>query len=125
MKSRHILAQRMTNDRSCADLYFTPIHAISEHRIRSPFIFCTTTGTMLDQRNLLRALHMMCENAGIQKRGLHSLRKLYINHTLRQGITPFDLAKVTGHTMQTMFKYYHDLDEELLSKIANASETRK
>lgn len=103
----------------------TQLEYCKEHNIRSPFIFCTTTGTMLDQRNLLRALHMMCENAGIQKRGLHSLRKLYINHTLRQGITPFDLAKVTGHSMQTMFKYYHDLDEEMLSKIANASETRK
>lgn len=96
-----------------------------ENEIRSPFIFCTTTGAMLDQRNLLRALHMMCENAGIPKRGLHSLRKLFINHTLRQGITPFDLAKVTGHSVQTMFKYYHDLDEELLTKIANASENRK
>ena len=103
----------------------TQLEYCKEHNIRSPFIFCTTTGSMLDQRNLLRALHMMCENAGIPKRGLHSLRKLYINHTLRQGITPFDLAKVTGHTMQTMFKYYHNLDEELLSKIANASETRK
>ena len=80
---------------------------------------------MLDQRNLLRALHMMCENAGIPKRGLHSLRKLFINHTLRQGITPFDLAKVTGHSVQTMFKYYHDLDDELLTQIANASENRK
>ena len=96
-----------------------------ENEIRSPFIFCTTTGAMLDQRNLLRALHMMCENAGIPKRGLHSLRKLFINHTLRQGITPFDLAKVTGHSVQTMFKYYHDLDDELLTQIANASENRK
>ena len=96
-----------------------------ENEIRSPFIFCTTTGAMLDQRNLLRALHMMCENAGIPKRGMHSLRKLFINHTLRQGITPFDLAKVTGHSVQTMFKYYHDLDDELLTQIANASENRK
>ena len=96
-----------------------------EHEIHSPFIFCTKTGAMLDQRNLLRALHMMCVNAEIPKRGLHSLRKLFINHTLRQGITPFDLAKVTGHSMQTMFKYYHDLDEELLAKIADASENRK
>ena len=96
-----------------------------ENEIRSPLIFCTTTGAMLDQRNLLRALHMMCENAGIPKRGLHSLRKLFINHTLRQGITPFDLAKVTGHSVQTMFKYYHDLDDELLTQIANASENRK
>lgn len=79
---------------------------------------------MLEQRNLLRALHSFCKNAGIEKRGLHSLRKLYINHTLQQGIAPFDLAKITGHSMQTMFKYYHDLDEELLQNIANASESR-
>ena len=92
--------------------------------IHSPFIFCTKTGAMLEQRNLLRALHMMCEHAGIPKRGLHSLRKLYINHTLKNGIAPFDLAKITGHSMQTMFKYYHDLDEEQLRTIADASESR-
>lgn len=95
-----------------------------EHEIHSAFIFCTKTGAMLEQRNLLRALHSFCKNAGIEKRGLHSLRKLYINHTLQQGIAPFDLAKITGHSMQTMFKYYHDLDEELLQSIANASESR-
>ena len=80
---------------------------------------------MLEKRNLLRALHTMCKNAGIEKRGLHSLRKLYINHTLKNGVQPFDLAKVTGHTIQTMYKYYHDLDDELLQKVANASESRK
>ena len=95
-----------------------------EHNIKSPFIFCSQVGTMIEQRNLLRALHMMCKNAGIEKRGLHSLRKMYINHTLKNGITPFNLAKITGHSMQTMFKYYHDLDEDLLQSIANASESR-
>lgn len=93
--------------------------------IHSPFIFCTTTGGMLDQRNLLRALHTMCKNAGIPRRGLHSLRKLYINHTLRNGIAAFDLAKVTGHSLQTMFNYYRDLDDEMLKTIADASESRK
>lgn len=95
-----------------------------EHNIHSPFIFCTRAGTMLEQRNLLRALHMMCKNVGIEKRGLHSLRKMYINHCLKNGITPFDLAKITGHSMQTMFKYYHDLDEDLLQSVASASESR-
>lgn len=96
-----------------------------EHNIRSPFIFCTTTGTMLEKRNLLRALHSMCRNAGIEKRGLHSLRKEYINHTLKNGVQPFDLAKITGHSIQTMYKYYHDLDDDLLQRVANASESRK
>lgn len=100
------------------------LHYCKENNIHSAFIFCTKSGAMLEQRNLLRALHSFCKNAGIEKRGLHSLRKLYINHTLQQGIAPFDLAKITGHSMQTMFKYYHDLDEELLQSIANASESR-
>lgn len=96
-----------------------------EKGIHSPFIFCTKTGAMIDQSYLFKALHRFCENAGIEKKGLHSLRKLYINHTLQNGITPFDLAKITGHSMQTMFNYYHNLDDELLQKIANASESRK
>lgn len=92
--------------------------------IKSPFIFTTSVGTLLEQRNVLRALHSFCVNAGIPKRGLHSLRKCFINRALQNGITPFDLAKYTGHSIQTMFNYYHNLNIRAGLKIINATERR-
>lgn len=92
--------------------------------IKSPFIFTTSVGTLLEQRNVLRALHSFCVNAGIPKRGLHSLRKCFINRALQNGITPFDLAKYTGHSIQTMFNYYHNLNVRAGLKIINATEKR-
>lgn len=46
------------------------------------------------------------------------------NRSLQNGITPFDLAKFTGHSMQTMYKYYHDLNITAGLKIIEASEKR-
>lgn len=92
------------------------------NNIQSDFKFCNTKGGLLEKRNLLRAFHKFCENAGVEKRGLHSLRKVFINRALQEGITPFDLAKITGHSVQTMFKYYHSLDNTTLIKVAEATE---
>ena len=79
---------------------------------------------MLEQRNVLRAFHSFCENAGVEKKGLHSLRKCFINRALTNGIAPFDLAKFTGHSVQTMFEYYHKLNEKTGLNIINATEIR-
>ena len=95
-----------------------------EHKIKSPFIFTTSTGTLMEQRNLLRAFHDMCKRAEVKPMGLHSLRKCFINRTLANGVEPFDLAKFTGHSIQTMFKYYHSLGNKTALKIINASENR-
>ncbi len=96
-----------------------------EHNIRTPFIFTSKTGTLLDKDNVGRAFRSMCKNADIPLgRGLHSLRKRYINHTLKAGVTPQDLAKTTGHSPQTMLKYYHEIDEDILRQIADTSESR-
>ena len=100
------------------------IEALKNKNIKSDFIFCSSSGKLIEKRNILRAFHTFCDNSGIEKRGLHSLRKLYINNTLQNGATPFDLSKITGHSIQTMHKYYHDLDDDLLLKIALQSEKK-
>ena len=95
-----------------------------EHKIYNPYIFTSSTGTLIEERNILRQFHKFCENAGVEKRGLHSLRKCFINRSLQNGITPFDLSKFTGHSIQTMYKYYHDLNIQAGIKIIEASEKR-
>lgn len=95
-----------------------------EHKIKSPFIFTTSNGSLIEQRNLLRSFHSMCDRVGVKRYGLHSLRKCFINRSLSNGIQPFDLAKFTGHSVQTMYKYYHELNDDSGIKIINASENR-
>lgn len=95
-----------------------------EHKIKSPFIFTTSNGSLIEQRNLLRAFHSMCDRVGVKRYGLHSLRKCFINRSLANGIQPFDLSKFTGHSVQTMYKYYHELNDDSGIKIINASENR-
>jgi len=93
------------------------------NNIKSKMIFTTSKGTTLEQRNLLRALHTFCKNAEIKRYGLHSLRKCFINRAIQKGIPAFDLAKFMGHSMQTMFNYYHDLSHQGGLNIINATES--
>lgn len=92
--------------------------------LKTRYVFTSSTGTLIDQRNVLKAFHRMCRNAGVETHGLHSLRKCFINRALRNGIEPIDLAKFTGHSLQTMFKYYHELDDSKGLAIINATSKR-
>ena len=93
-------------------------------KLKSSYVFTSSKGSLIDQRNLLKAFHRMCEKARVEKHGLHSLRKCFINRALKNGIAPMDLAKFTGHSIQTMFKYYHELDDKRGLDIINATTKR-
>lgn len=92
------------------------------NKIKSKMIFTTSTGTLLEERNVLRALYTFCKNANIKRYSLHSLRKCFINRAIQHDIPIFDLAKFTGHSMQTMFNYYHELSHKAGLNIVNATE---
>lgn len=100
------------------------LEAKQEQHIKSSYVFTSSTGTLIDQRNLLKAFHRMCKTAGVERHGLHSLRKCFINRALKNGIKPTDLAKFTGHSLQTMFKYYHELNDKTGLEIINATSKR-
>lgn len=90
-----------------------------EKGIKSEYIFCTGTGALIEQRNILRAFHNACEKAGIQKRGLHSLRKLFCK-TLKD--LPLDWEQVRtimGHeSVQVSQQYYYSIDNDDIDDIA-------
>jgi integrase len=88
------------------------------------YVFTSTLGTLIDQRNILRTFHRMCKRAGVNRYGLHALRKCFINRALGNGIQPIDLAKYTGHSLQTMFNYYHELDKSKSIAIIAATSKR-
>ena len=53
---------------------------------------------------------------GWRKRSIyssHHLRKYFISYMIRkEGVEPIELSEITGHTIETMLKYYKRLDVE-------------
>lgn len=88
--------------------------------IKSDYIFSTGTGALIEQRNILRSFHSACVAVGIEKRGLHSLRKLFCK-TLKD--LPLDWEQVRvimGHeTIDISQKYYYSIDSDDIDDIAN------
>lgn len=92
-----------------------------ENNIVSDYIFCTKTGGLSEQRNILRAFHSACESVDIEKRGLHSLRKLFCK-ALKELPTDWEtVRRVMGHeSVEVTKRYYYALNEDDLESLADA-----
>jgi len=90
---------------------------LEKNNIKSKFLFCNTKGNIIHPRNLLRYFHVLLKKAGLSKRGLHSLRKLYITRMFKNGMDPKILQKIVGHEeYSTTMKYYANVTtEDILS----------
>ena len=90
-----------------------------ENGIKSDYIFCTRTGALIEERNILRAFHSACDAVGIERRGLHSLRKLFCK-TLKD--LPLDWEQVRiimGHeSIKVTQDYYYSMDTDEMDAIA-------
>lgn len=97
------------------------------NNIKTKYIFSTSTGTLLEKRNVLRAFHTAIDgynrenNDNIPKRGLHSLRKLCCK-TLKDDIK-LDwelLREVMGHSSDSVTKkYYYSVSENDVMDISS------
>lgn len=84
---------------------------LEEMKIKSPYVFPNAAGNIIELRNLLRSFHVACKKAGIEKRGVKSLRKLYITRRIREGIDPKTLQYLVGHeSITTTLAFYQILD---------------
>lgn len=80
--------------------------------IDSDILFCSSTGTPIDPRNILRAFHTALYKAHLPQRGLHSLRKMYIYNMVKKGMDPKILQKLVGHEdYSTTMKYYLNITD--------------
>ena len=59
--------------------------------------FCTQLGTPLESRNLLRTYHVVPKSAGLNKRGLHTLRHTFATRALESGMDVRTLSEIRGH----------------------------
>ena len=62
------------------------------------FLFCSTIGTSLIERNVLRDLHKVLELAGLPKCRMHDLRHSCVTLLSAQGVLLRTIADIVGHS---------------------------
>ena len=85
-----------------------------DHNVKSPYVFCSKVGTLIDERNMLTSFHSCVDKineAGehhVSKRGLHSLRKLFCKRMVDVVKVDWEtLKEVMGHANSEITKNYY------------------
>jgi len=79
----------------------------------SGFVFSTSRGGLLIQRNVLRMLHAILKRTGMPKLGFHAFRRFRVTH-LRKNMVPEDLIKFwIGHAPQTVTDVYSKVKNDV------------
>lgn len=80
------------------------------------FVFCTTTGTVLDPDNLaMRVLAPACKAAGVEWAGFHTFRHTVASRLFAEGRNVVQVQRWLGHHSSsfTLDTYVHLLDNDL------------
>ena len=87
--------------------------------IISDYVFCSTNGSLLEQRNILRAFHTALNHCNLEERGLHSLRKLCCK-TFFDTLEDWEIVRrIFGHESSDVTqRYYYFLSVDDFKKYA-------
>jgi integrase/recombinase XerD len=82
------------------------------------FVFGTSTGTKLTRRNTHRDVAKACQRLGIKQpsRLLHAFRHSWATNAVKQGMHPFVLQRLLGHSTMAMTNRYVSLGTSDLQK---------
>jgi integrase/recombinase XerD len=81
---------------------------MAKHEWRSRFLFPTSSGTRVHQRNALRAHYRLLARVGVPKSGFHRLRHTFATNYLKHGGDVVRLSRVLGHSrISTTMRYLH------------------
>jgi integrase len=70
-------------------------------------VFPSKTGKALSDRTFSRgAWPIILEKAKVEYRSPYTTRHTFISHAIAQGVTPMAIAQITGHELETLFRYY-------------------
>lgn len=85
-----------------------------DHGLKTPVVFCSKVGTLIDERNMLTSFHSCVDKinaAGeyhVSKRGLHSLRKLFCKRMVDVVKVDWEtLREVMGHSDSAVTKKFY------------------
>lgn len=85
-------------------------------------VFCTSNGTPLEPRNLMRSFYRLTEKAGIMDANFHCMRHTFATRALEAGINPKIVQEILGHSTisMTLDTYSHvmpDTKKDAASKL--------
>lgn len=88
--------------------------ARTKHRWPAEWVFPTRGGARLNQRNALRAHHILLRRLEIPRSGFHRLRHTFATSYLQNGGEVVRLSRVLGHTqITTTMRYLHLMTTDL------------
>jgi integrase/recombinase XerD len=72
------------------------------------FVFATTSGLAMSQRNALRDVKKLCQRLNVRcnRRLLHSFRHSFASNAVKEGMHPLVLQRLLGHRTPTMTNKY-------------------
>jgi integrase len=72
-------------------------------------VFTAPRGGAIDEHNFCRAWRIVLKAQGIPYRSPYNTRHTFISHALEAGISPVEVAAITGHNVKTLFENYAGL----------------
>jgi len=63
----------------------------------------------MDEHNFCRAWRIVLKAQGIAYRNPYNTRHTFISHALEAGLSPVEVASITGHNVKTLFENYAGL----------------
>lgn len=96
-------------------------------------VFCSTIGTPIDPRSLIRNLHNICKNSGIKRINIHAMRHTYATRLLEANQHPKIVQELLGHSniSMTLDIYSHVMPDvkksavQTLDSLFNNDEVKK
>jgi integrase len=91
--------------------------------------FTSSTGTPLDQDKLTKIFHELCDSAKVPKIRFHDLRHTCGTFLHSQGVSPFTIQEILGHSqIVTTRRYTHadtTLQKSALGKVGELLQNRQ
>lgn len=73
-------------------------------------LFCNIYGEALGRTTLQCSVSKYCKNLGIEKTSIHLFRHTFITLSVRKGVSPLILKRITGHKTLKMLNHYYSFD---------------
>ncbi|WKY47306.1 tyrosine-type recombinase/integrase [Eubacteriaceae bacterium ES3] len=73
-------------------------------------LFCNIFGEPLARTTLQASVTKYCKEHGVSKTSVHLFRHTFITLSVRKGVSPLVLKRITGHKNLTMLNHYYNFD---------------
>lgn len=82
-------------------------------------LFCNIYGEPLPRTTLQISVVKYCRNRGVQKTSLHLFRHTFITLSVRKGMSPILLKRITGHSNLKILNNYYNFDVTDITNIVD------